>query len=52
MSITNPDAQPAPTARDRADMERLAAGQDAALNDLMERHADAGVPFSLPDGRQ
>jgi len=38
MSITNPDAQPA-DARDRADMERLAAGQDAALNDLMERHA-------------
>jgi RNA polymerase sigma-70 factor (ECF subfamily) len=27
------------SARDRADMERLAAGQDAALNDLMERHA-------------
>jgi RNA polymerase sigma-70 factor, ECF subfamily len=26
-------------ARDRADMERLQAGQDAALNDLMERHA-------------
>jgi RNA polymerase sigma-70 factor (ECF subfamily) len=26
-------------ARDRADMERLAAGKDAALNDLMERHA-------------
>jgi RNA polymerase sigma-70 factor (ECF subfamily) len=26
-------------ARDRADMERLAAGHDAALNDLMERHA-------------
>jgi len=25
--------------RDRADMERLAAGDDAALNDLMERHA-------------
>jgi RNA polymerase sigma-70 factor (ECF subfamily) len=25
--------------RDRSDMERLAAGQDAALNDLMERHA-------------
>jgi RNA polymerase sigma-70 factor (ECF subfamily) len=24
---------------DRADMERLAAGHDAALNDLMERHA-------------
>jgi RNA polymerase sigma-70 factor (ECF subfamily) len=26
-------------ARDRADMERLMAGQDMALNDLMERHA-------------
>lgn len=26
-------------AQDRADMERLAAGHDAALNDLMERHA-------------
>ena len=26
-------------ARDRADMEQLAAGRDAALNDLMERHA-------------
>jgi RNA polymerase sigma-70 factor (ECF subfamily) len=26
-------------ARDRADMVRLAAGHDAALNDLMERHA-------------
>jgi RNA polymerase sigma-70 factor (ECF subfamily) len=26
-------------ARDRADMERLSAGHDAALNDLMERHA-------------
>jgi RNA polymerase sigma-70 factor (ECF subfamily) len=26
-------------ARDRADMERLMAGHDAALNDLMERHA-------------
>ena len=26
-------------ARDRADMEKLQAGQDAALNDLMERHA-------------
>ena len=25
--------------RDRADMERLTAGHDAALNDLMERHA-------------
>ncbi len=33
MSITDNDAL------DRADMERLAAGQDAALNDLMERHA-------------
>jgi len=28
-----------PDARDRADMERLMAGHDAALNDLMERHA-------------
>jgi len=35
MSITSPDAN----AHDRADMERLAAGQDAALDDLMERHA-------------
>ena len=26
-------------ARDRADMERLCAGHDATLNDLMERHA-------------
>lgn len=26
-------------ARDRADMERLIAGHDTALNDLMERHA-------------
>jgi len=33
MSITTHDAL------DRADMERLAAGQDAALDDLMERHA-------------
>jgi RNA polymerase sigma-70 factor, ECF subfamily len=47
MSITSPDAQPPPEAsarqtddaRDRADMERLIAGQDTALNDLMERHA-------------
>jgi RNA polymerase sigma-70 factor (ECF subfamily) len=31
-------AQPADR-RDRADMERLQAGHDAALNDLMERHA-------------
>ena len=28
-----------PNALDRADMERLMVGQDAALNDLMERHA-------------
>jgi len=45
MSITT-DVQPSPEAsarqadaRDRADMERFAAGHDAALNDLMERHA-------------
>jgi RNA polymerase sigma-70 factor, ECF subfamily len=38
MSITT-DAQPQPDARDRGDMERLQAGHDAALNDLMERHA-------------
>jgi len=30
---------------DRADMERLCAGQDAALNDLMERHAAAVFRF-------
>ena len=41
MSIPNPDAD----ARDRADMERLAAGQDAALNDLMERHATSVFHF-------
>jgi RNA polymerase sigma-70 factor, ECF subfamily len=35
MSIINPDAD----ACDKADMERLAADHDAALNDLMERHA-------------
>jgi RNA polymerase sigma-70 factor (ECF subfamily) len=35
MSIINPDAD----ARDRADMERLIAGHDVALNDLLERHA-------------
>ena len=35
MSITSTDAD----AADRADMERLAAGHDAALNDLMERHS-------------
>ena len=45
MSIIT-DAQPSPDAsgqqadaRDRADMEKLQAGHDAALNDLMERHA-------------
>jgi RNA polymerase sigma-70 factor, ECF subfamily len=30
---------------DRADMERLAAGQDAALNDLMARHSPAVFHF-------
>jgi hypothetical protein len=45
MSITTNDA------RDQADMERLAAGQDAALNDLMERHATPVFHF-LPHGRQ
>ena len=32
-------------ARDRADMERLIAGQDTALNDLMERHATPAFRF-------
>ena len=32
-------------ALDRADMKRLAAGHDAALNDLMERHAAAVFRF-------
>jgi len=32
-------------ARDRADMERLQRGHDAALNDLMERHATAVFHF-------
>ncbi|HEX5222938.1 MAG TPA: RNA polymerase sigma factor [Verrucomicrobiae bacterium] len=32
-------------ALDRADMERLAAGHDAALNDLMERHATSVFRF-------
>lgn len=32
-------------ALDRSDMERLAAGQDAALNDLMARHAPAVFRF-------
>ena len=35
MNSTSPDAD----AHDRADMERLTAGHDAALNDLMDRHA-------------
>jgi RNA polymerase sigma-70 factor (ECF subfamily) len=42
MSITNIDAQASAQqadACDRADMERLAADQDTALNDLMKRHA-------------
>jgi RNA polymerase sigma-70 factor, ECF subfamily len=39
MSIITNDVQ------DRADMERLAAGQDAALDDLMERHAPAVFHF-------
>lgn len=33
------DASPAPDDLDRADMLRLQTGQDAALNDLMARHA-------------
>jgi RNA polymerase sigma-70 factor (ECF subfamily) len=32
-------------ARDRADMKRLCAGHDAALNDLMERHATPVFQF-------
>ena len=51
MSITT-DAQPSPEAsarqtdaRDRADMEQLSAGHDAALNDLMERHATTVFHF-------
>ena len=38
MSIIT-DAEPSPEAQDRADMEKLQAGHDAALNDLMEHHA-------------
>jgi len=33
------DMQPQFDERDRTDMERLTAGHDAALNELMERHA-------------
>ena len=39
------DPPPSPEARDRADMERLQAGHDAALNDLMDRHAAAVFHF-------
>ncbi len=39
MGTTETDAQ------DRADMERLAAGHDAALNDLMTRHATGVFHF-------
>src|SRR5690242_7533097 len=40
MSTTH-DARPSPEADalDRADMEKLQAGHEAALNDLMDRHA-------------
>ncbi|MEI8289326.1 MAG: sigma-70 family RNA polymerase sigma factor [Verrucomicrobiota bacterium] len=38
MSFTT-DVQPSPEARDRADMEQLQGGHDAALNHLMARHA-------------
>lgn len=41
MSIISTDAE----VRDRADMERLAAGHDAALNDLMERHSTSVFHF-------
>jgi RNA polymerase sigma-70 factor (ECF subfamily) len=51
MSIIT-DAQPSPDASarqaaalDRADMEKLQAGHDAALNDLMERHASPVFHF-------
>ncbi len=41
---TNTDAR-SPAARDRADMEKLQAGHEAALNDLMERHATSVFHF-------
>ncbi|HMX63817.1 MAG TPA: sigma-70 family RNA polymerase sigma factor [Candidatus Sumerlaeota bacterium] len=41
MSMDSTDS----AALDRADMQRLAAGHDAALNDLMERHAPAVFRF-------
>ena len=51
MSIIT-DARPSPEdsgqsadGLDRADMERLQAGHDAALNDLMERHATSVFHF-------
>ena len=52
MSITTNDAPPSPEASarqadalDKVDMERLMAGQDAALNDLMGRHATPVFQF-------
>jgi len=52
MCMEPTDTQPSPeasarqaNARDCADMERLIAGQDTALNDLMERHAAAVFHF-------
>src|SRR5690349_14220118 len=39
MTITDTDAQ------DQTDMERLMSGHDAALNDLMERHANPVFRF-------
>ena len=41
MSVTSPDAD----ALDGADMEKLQAGHDAALNDLMTRHATSIFQF-------
>jgi len=38
-------SSPEADARDRADMERLIAGHDAALNDLMERYASPVFQF-------
>jgi len=52
MSITTNDARPSPESSapqadslDRAAMERLMAGHDVALNDLMERHASPVFQF-------
>jgi RNA polymerase sigma-70 factor (ECF subfamily) len=39
MSETSKAAEAAANEQDRADMLRLSAGHDAALNDLMQRHA-------------